>query len=233
MEPMFRATRPLSSSNRHQRRASAKRSRGKDTKHRLTKAQRDAINKAADHFIDCGCDYCGTPAVPGFPAFCVLNGADVLVACSDCTTGQNLEPLMAVIPNVPVDPWWEDDRDWFAANPERMLRLRKTMPGELQATMTDFGKTPPPEVPGYYWVTITYQIRPGERTRTFRQVPYGAPIDSLSDLEIAVHVFGEGDLETAEQRYDEVLANPDHLPRIDALIRRMQSRLSRFEEDAP
>jgi hypothetical protein len=108
MESMFRATRPLPSSNRHQRRTSAKRSRGKNTKHRFTKAQRESIHRAADHFIDHGCDYCGTPAVPGFPAFRVLNGGDVLIACCDCTTGRNLEPLVAVIPNAPVDPWWED-----------------------------------------------------------------------------------------------------------------------------
>ena len=143
-----------------------------------------------------------------------------------------MKPAAAVIPNAVSDPRVQEDQDWFAANPERMLRLRETMPGELQATMADFDKTVPPEVPGYSWVTVSYQIRPGERTRCFRQVPHDSPIDGLGDLEIAAHLFSEGDLETAEERFDKAMASSSGLARIDALMRRVQSRLAAFEENA-
>jgi hypothetical protein len=233
MEPMFRATRPLSSSNRHQRRASAKRSRGKDTKHRLTKAQQDAINKAADRFAACGCDCCGAPATPGFPAFCVPHGAEFLAICRDCEVRQNMKPTVAVIPDALIDPWAEDDRDWFAVNPNRSLRLRKTHPGELQAAAIECGAPTPIQMPGHTWVTVTYQINPGERARFFRQVSHDTTIDCLTDREIATGFLFEGSPEAAEEGFDDVMARPRGWLRADALIRRMQSRLSRFEEDAP
>jgi hypothetical protein len=229
---MFRATRPLSSSNRHQRRASAKRSRGKNTKHRLTKVQQDAINKAADRFMICGCDCCGAPAVPGFPVFCVPDGTEFLAVCRECEMGRNMKPTVAVILDALIDPWAEDDRNWFAANPNRSLRLRKTQPGELQAAAAEFSTSAPIQRPGHTWVTVTYQINPGERARFFRQVRHDATIDGLSDREIATSFMPEGSPEAAEEGFDDVMAHPRGSVRADTLLRRMQSRLDGSEENA-
>jgi hypothetical protein len=230
MEPMFRASTPLPSLNRRQRRANAARSRSRARKHKLTSAQQNAVNKATDRFAAYGCDCCGAPAISGFPAFCVPNGTEFLVICCDCKTDQNLTPLVAVIPDALIDPWEENDRDWFTDNPERMLRVRESLPGELQAAAIDFNATIPTQLPGHLWVTVSYQIRPGERARSLRQVPHGTSIDGLSDLEIAARFLFECDLEAAEQRYDDVMARSSSSERADALIRRMPSRLSFFEE---
>ncbi|QQP88147.1 hypothetical protein IGS68_19075 [Skermanella sp. TT6] len=143
----------------------------------------------------------------------------------------NMKPAVAVVSDAVTDPWAEDDSDWFAANPGRSLRLRKKMPGELQVAAMDRGAEVPAQLPGHLWATVSYQIRPGERARSFHQVPIGNSIDGLSDLELAAHFFSEGDLETAEQGFDDMVALSIGRVRADALFRRTQSRLAAFEED--
>jgi hypothetical protein len=143
-----------------------------------------------------------------------------------------MKHAVAVIPDAFTDPWAEDDRDWFATNPGRSLRLRRTMPGELQVAAIDFETKVPFQLPGCSWATVSYQIKPGERTRFFRQVPNDCPIDGLDDLEIAAHFLSEGDLETAEQGFDNVVAFSISRVRADALVRRMQCRLGASEENA-
>ncbi|WP_158044431.1 hypothetical protein [Skermanella pratensis] len=231
MEQAFRASTPLSSPNRRQRRAEAARSRSRARKHRPTRAQLDLINRTTDRFLAHGCDCCGAPAVPGLPVLCVPSGGDFLAVCDGCKAVHNMKPVVAVVPDAITDPWAEDDRDWFAANPGRSLRLRKTMLGELQVAAIDRGAEVPAQLPGHFWATVSYQIRPGERANSFHRVPIGNSIDGLSDLEIAAHCFLEGDLETAEQEFDDMVALSIGQVRADALIRRTQSRLAAFKED--
>jgi hypothetical protein len=124
----FRAGRRAPSANRHQRRAKAARSRSQVKKHWFIEVQQDPINQAANRFIARGCDRCGAPAVLGFSVFFVPNGADFLAVCGDCQIGQNLKPTITLNLDAMIDPWAEFDRDWFAAHPDRCLRLRKACP---------------------------------------------------------------------------------------------------------
>jgi hypothetical protein len=218
----FRAGRRAPSANRHQRRAKAARSRSQVKKHWFIEVQQDPINQAANRFIARGCDRCGAPAVLGFSVFFVPNGADFLAVCGDCQIGQNLKPTITLNLDAMIDPWAEFDRDWFAAHPDRCLRLRKALPGEIPAAAIDLGTTVPSQLPGHYWATVTYQINLREKARFFRQVPHGTAINCLCDQEVAANFLFKGDPEVAEQSLDDVKARLRGLVRADALAPRMQ-----------
>jgi len=56
----------------------------------------------------------------------------------------------------------KNDAEWFARHPERNVRFRNPLPGELRET---FGPNVKPELEGYPARIAVTQLRPGLRTR--------------------------------------------------------------------
>jgi hypothetical protein len=69
-----------------------------------------------------------------------------------------------------VDRELDDDRRWFAANPRRTYRARRTFPTEQLRELTVAGDSCPP---GYRCFTVVKQVAPGARMRQLFTAPRG------------------------------------------------------------
>ncbi len=85
-------------------------------------------------------------AVSGTPARCGgCNGHfravyDVVFAteagsifCENCASRYNATHVAVVLGDMALPPWQQEDRDWFAAHPQRWVRIRHTDPAEEPA----------------------------------------------------------------------------------------------------
>jgi hypothetical protein len=189
----------------------------------LTEAE---ANRLADAAETEGCECCGALFASGLPQFIVRHpGGGYGNRCLDCRTLGDAVPVNVCIPLGP-EPWTEDDRTWFAANPARNWRLREPMRGELAALRHSAGADPDGMAE---WVAagrragiVVYQAVPGRRLRMTAKLFIDDPLDSYTEAGI-IALLNKEALATAEAWRAEV---PDYEAERRDFLRQFKRRLA-------
>ena len=161
------------------------------------------IDRIADQIEATGCSCCGMRFGAGMPYLVARTKAGWVGRCMrpDCNTDfLPTSPLFVGAGIFASDPWTEDDRDWFRANPKRTWRLRWPMPGEVEMLATDehladqahaFSKVADQargalrrRQEGATIAIAVYQFEPGKRLRTPFEFISIDPPDSYTDAAV-------------------------------------------------
>ena len=152
----------------------------KAAEHHLSKR---LFDECADRAESTGCDRCSRRFGECERYLVAASAAgSFTVRCPNCL--DDVTPILNVLCVGGGDPWSNDDRTWFAANPRRRWRLRELMPGE--------GRTPAP--PGWQPAVAVCQHAPGVRSRHSVALRSSEPLDSYTDAGIVMLISGLANL---------------------------------------
>jgi hypothetical protein len=165
-----------------------------------TKAERERI---ADQIETVGCSCCGMRFAAGIPYLVARTKAGWVGRCTrpDCNADFLPDsPLFIGTGVFASDPWTENDRDWFRANPNRCWRLRWPMPGEIETLATDEHLTEQADASwpvsdcardaitrrdeGATIAIAVHQFEPGKRLRIPFEFVSQDPLESFTDAGI-------------------------------------------------
>jgi hypothetical protein len=159
------------------------------------------FERVSDQIDRVGCSRCGMRFGAGIPYLVARTSAGWVGRCMrpDCNADFLPDsPLFIGTGVFASDPWTENDREWFRANPNRRWRLRWPMPGEVEALAVDEHLT---EQADASWpvsdcardaikrrdegATIAvHQFEPGKRLRTPFEFVSQDPLESFTDAGI-------------------------------------------------
>jgi hypothetical protein len=158
------------------------------------------IDELATRAETSGCDRCGIRFAELLPYYmCRTTGGGFSVRCADCSRIAAEPVLLAAFHNTGGDPWSKDDRDWFAAHPNRRWRLRDPWRGEAAALAigdpsidvemfrTDAARR------GLRMAVAIVKVAIGKRLRSVVAIATSDPFDSFTDAGIIRLVPGLDD----------------------------------------
>jgi hypothetical protein len=163
------------------------------------------FDRIADQMEATGCERCGARLATGLPYLVARVKAGWVGRCMHPACSTDFLPghgLFVGVGIFNIDPWSEDDRAWFRANPTRMWRLRWPLPGEVETLATDEAlagraKAAPivadqargamrRRAEGATIAIAVHQFKPGTRLRTPFEFVGTDPLDSYTDAGIPV-----------------------------------------------
>lgn len=150
-----------------------------------------------------GCERCSRRFAAGIPYLVARTKTGWVGRCMNPACNADFlpgNPLFIGTGIFSSDPWAEDDREWFRANPNRSWRLRWPMPGEVETLATDEELAARaqayPKVAdqargalrrreqGAAIAIAVYQYEPGKRLRTPFELISHDPLESFTDAAI-------------------------------------------------
>jgi hypothetical protein len=159
--------------------------------------------RIADQIEASGCGCCGMRFGAGLPYLVARTRTGWVGRCmqpdcnADFVAGSPTFIGTGIFNN---DPWTEDDRAWFRANPHRSWRLRWPIPGEVETLATDEELAERAQAyqkvadqargalrrreQGAAIAIAVYQFEPGKRLRTPFELISGDPPESYTDAAI-------------------------------------------------